>query len=109
GLYSQCYEMGFDLARKAERALQHELGDPQLNFIGNSHLAGKEGLLAGEDLPGKNLRFDRDSNRLVGRANSVGIGDRMTVMLARAERLTQRLDFSFARWGWEEDTVARAR
>lgn len=68
-----------------------------------------EGLLAGEDLPGKNLRFDRDRNRLVGRANSVGIGDRMTVMLARAERLTQRLDFSFVRWGWEEDTVARAR
>ena len=68
-----------------------------------------EGLLASEDLPGESLRFDRDRNRLVGRASNIGIGDRMTVMLARAERLTQRLDFSFVRWDWEDGTVARAR
>ena len=28
GLYSRCFTLAFDTARKAERALQHELGDP---------------------------------------------------------------------------------
>ena len=50
GLYSQCFQLAFDFARKAERALQHELGDPQLSYLQFGHLAGKEGLLAGERL-----------------------------------------------------------
>src|SRR5262249_53382542 len=37
-------------ARKAERALQHELGDPDATFLQYGYLAGKEGLLAGEKL-----------------------------------------------------------
>ena len=28
GLYCQCFQFAFDIAKKAERALQHELGDP---------------------------------------------------------------------------------
>lgn len=50
GLYVQCFQFAFDIAKKAERALQHELGDPQLNFIQFNYLAGKEGFLAGEKL-----------------------------------------------------------
>jgi hypothetical protein len=50
GLYAQCFQFAFDIARKAERALQHELGDPNLNFVQFGYLAGKEGLLAGEKL-----------------------------------------------------------
>lgn len=50
GLYRQSYELAFDLAKKAERALQHELGDNALSFVGFGHLAGKEGMLAGEKL-----------------------------------------------------------
>lgn len=50
GLYGQCYELAFDVAKKAERALQHELGDPGLSYLRSDHLAGKEGLLAGEKL-----------------------------------------------------------
>jgi hypothetical protein len=38
------------VAKKAERALQHELGDPSLNFLQFGYLAGNEGLLAGEKL-----------------------------------------------------------
>jgi hypothetical protein len=38
------------MARKAERALQHELGDLQLSYVQFGYLAGKEGLLAGERL-----------------------------------------------------------
>jgi len=37
-----------ETARKAERALRNELGDPSLTFVAPSHLAGTEGLLAGE-------------------------------------------------------------
>jgi Tc toxin complex TcA C-terminal TcB-binding domain len=50
GLYSQCFQFAFDIARKAERALQHELGNPELNYLQFGYLAGKEGLLAGEKL-----------------------------------------------------------
>ncbi|HEX7445320.1 MAG TPA: hypothetical protein VF300_02930, partial [Methanothrix sp.] len=50
GLYSQCFQFAFDIAKKAERDLQQELGDPQLSFIQFNYLDGKEGLLAGEKL-----------------------------------------------------------
>ncbi|WP_199296721.1 hypothetical protein [Leptolyngbya sp. FACHB-711] len=50
GLYAQCFQFAFDIARKAERALQHELGNPELSYLQFSYLAGKEGLLAGEKL-----------------------------------------------------------
>jgi hypothetical protein len=50
GLYSQSFQFAFDVARKAERALQHELGKPDLSYLQFGYLAGKEGLLAGEKL-----------------------------------------------------------
>jgi hypothetical protein len=50
GLYAQCFQFAFDIARKAERALQHELGNTELSFLQFGYLAGKEGLLAGEKL-----------------------------------------------------------
>jgi hypothetical protein len=50
GLYSQCFQFAFDIARKAERALQHELGNPELSYLQFGYLAGKEGLLAGDKL-----------------------------------------------------------
>jgi Tc toxin complex TcA C-terminal TcB-binding domain len=50
GLYGQVFQFAFDVARKAERALQHELGDPNLSFLQFGYLSGKEGLLAGEKL-----------------------------------------------------------
>jgi hypothetical protein len=50
GLYGQCFQFAFDVAKKAERALQHELGNPDVSFLQFGYLAGKEGLLAGEKL-----------------------------------------------------------
>lgn len=50
GLYSQSFQFAFDIAKKAERALQHELGNPRLSYLQFGYLAGKEGLLAGEKL-----------------------------------------------------------
>ena len=50
GLYGQAFQFAFDIAKKAERALQHELGNPSLGFLQFGYLAGKEGLLAGEKL-----------------------------------------------------------
>ena len=49
-LYGQCFQFAFDIAKKAERALQHELGNPELSYLQFGYLAGKEGLLAGEKL-----------------------------------------------------------
>ncbi len=50
GLHAEAFKLAFDVAKKAERALQHELGDPQATFIQPGYLAGREGLLAGESL-----------------------------------------------------------
>lgn len=50
GLYGQCFQFAFDVAKKAERALQREIGDPSLTYLQTGYLAGKEGLLAGEQL-----------------------------------------------------------
>jgi hypothetical protein len=50
GLYGQCFQFAFDVAKKAERALQHELGDPTQSFLQFGYQGGKEGLLAGEKL-----------------------------------------------------------
>jgi len=50
GLYGQCFQFAFDIAKKAERALQHELGNPNLSYLQFGYLSGKEGLLAGEKL-----------------------------------------------------------
>ncbi|CAA6807459.1 MAG: Insecticidal toxin complex protein TccB1 [uncultured Thiotrichaceae bacterium] len=49
-LYGQCFQFAFDIAKKAERALQHELGKPDLSYLQFGYLSGKEGLLAGEKL-----------------------------------------------------------
>lgn len=51
GLYNQSFQFAFDLARKAERAWRHELGEtggPDLIQLG--YMSGKEGLMAGERL-----------------------------------------------------------
>ncbi|MBC7822247.1 MAG: insecticidal toxin protein, partial [Planctomycetaceae bacterium] len=50
GLYAQVFQFAFDIAKKAERALQHELGNPDLSYLQFGYLAGKEGLFAGEKL-----------------------------------------------------------
>ena len=49
-LYANSFQLAFEVAKKAERALQNELGDPSLSYIGFSYLDGIEGLLAGEKL-----------------------------------------------------------
>lgn len=50
GLYGRCFQLAFDIGRKAERALQRELGDPQASYLEFGYLGGREGLLAGERL-----------------------------------------------------------
>jgi Tc toxin complex TcA C-terminal TcB-binding domain len=49
-LYANAFQLAFEVAKKAERALQNELGDPTVTFIGFNYLDGNEGLLAGEKL-----------------------------------------------------------
>jgi Tc toxin complex TcA C-terminal TcB-binding domain len=49
-LYNQCFQLAFEVAKKAERALQNELGDPSQSYIQFTYLDGTEGLLAGEKL-----------------------------------------------------------
>lgn len=50
GMHAQCFQFAFEVAKKAERALQHELGDTSRSFLQVGYLSGKQGLLAGEKL-----------------------------------------------------------
>ena len=49
-LHAKAFQFAFDIAKKAEKAVQYELGDTDLRFVQNSYLAGREGLFAGEKL-----------------------------------------------------------
>jgi hypothetical protein len=49
-LYSQSFQLALDVAKKAERALQHEIGDPTLSYVQTGYLSGQQTLLAGEKL-----------------------------------------------------------
>jgi hypothetical protein len=49
-LYANAFQLAFGVAKKAERALQNELGNPSLSYIQFNYLDGNEGLLAGEKL-----------------------------------------------------------
>jgi hypothetical protein len=49
-LYAKAFQLAFAIAKKAERALQNELGDSSLTYIQFNYLDGNEGLLAGEKL-----------------------------------------------------------
>lgn len=50
GLYTQCFQLALEAARKAERALQAELGDRDLTFLRHDYHSGPDQLLAGEKL-----------------------------------------------------------
>jgi peptidoglycan hydrolase-like protein with peptidoglycan-binding domain len=50
-VYFQCYQLAYDMAKRAERSLQFELGRPDASFIQFGYWDGlKKGLLAGERL-----------------------------------------------------------
>ncbi|MCA3774942.1 MAG: hypothetical protein IN818_08125 [Cutibacterium sp.] len=49
GVYMRSYQLAYDLAKRAERAYQHELGLERSDFIRQGHWDGlKKGLLAGD-------------------------------------------------------------
>ncbi|WP_424985131.1 neuraminidase-like domain-containing protein [Microbulbifer sp. S227A] len=51
GLYFQTYQLAYDLAKRAERAFQHELADGTASFVDFGHWTGlRKGLMAGERL-----------------------------------------------------------
>ena len=60
GLYSNAFQLAFSVAKKAEQALQQELGQPDLSYIQSNYLDGIEGLLAGEKLLFDVKRMDMD-------------------------------------------------
>lgn len=56
GLYFSAYQLAYDLAKKAERAYQFELGEPSSSFVQFGHWDSmRKGLLSGERLS-QNLR-----------------------------------------------------
>jgi hypothetical protein len=49
-LHVSAFQLAFEVAKKAERALQNELGDDSLTYIQYNYLDGTEGLFAGASL-----------------------------------------------------------
>ena len=50
GLHAKCFQFAYDIAKRAERAFQYELGSPDASYLKTGYLAGREGLFAGEKL-----------------------------------------------------------
>lgn len=66
GLHNRAFQLAVDVARKAERAFQHEIGDYGARFIDGGYQTGREGLLAGERLLSDIRRLEsafHDQNR----------------------------------------------
>ncbi len=67
GLYFQSYQLAYDLAKRAERALQHELSSPDASYISFGYWDSlRKGLLSGERLQLDLRRMDaayREQNR----------------------------------------------
>lgn len=49
-LHVKAFQLAFEVAKKAERTLQNDFGDPSLTHLQFNYLDGTEGLLAGEKL-----------------------------------------------------------
>jgi len=49
-LHAKAFQLAFDVAKRAEKAWHHELGDDARTFVRGGYLAGKEGLFAGDRL-----------------------------------------------------------
>jgi hypothetical protein len=65
GLYANAFQLAFSVAKKAEQALQQELGKPELSYIQTNYLDGMEGgLLAGEKLLFDVKRMEMDYHDL---------------------------------------------
>jgi hypothetical protein len=64
GLYSNAFQLAFSMARKAEQALQEELGNAHLSYVQSNYLDGMEGLLAGEKLLFDVKRMEMDYHDL---------------------------------------------
>ena len=66
-LYFQAYELAYDMAKRAEKAYQHELADPDASFIRFGYWDSlKRGLLAGDRLANDLRRMESawyESNR----------------------------------------------
>ena len=62
-----------------------------------------DGLVPMAAIPIATPRYDRGRNRLIthGKQPNIGIGDQLRVTLARADRLTQQIEFAFLGWHWE--------
>ncbi|MDE1674625.1 toxin [Nocardia gipuzkoensis] len=99
GLYAQCFQFAFDAAKKAERALQHELGDTSLTYLQFGYLAGKEGLLAGErlylDLKRMEMAYlelNRREYELTKHVSLVQLDPQALIQLRETGRCTIRLN-----------------
>jgi hypothetical protein len=65
GLYANAFQLAFSVAKKAEQALQQELGKPDLSYIQSNYLDGMEGgLLAGEKMLFDVRRMEMDYHDL---------------------------------------------
>ncbi|OLR93853.1 Tc toxin subunit A-related protein [Actinokineospora bangkokensis] len=98
GLHTRGFQFAFDLARKAERALQHELGDPGLTVLDHGYLEGREGLLAAErlllDLKRMELAYHENNRReheLTKHVSLLAVDPVAVLRLRRTGRCSVRL------------------
>jgi hypothetical protein len=64
GLCANAFQLALSVAKKAERALQHELGDDSVSYIQDNYQDGRDGLLAGEKMLYDVKRMEMDYHDL---------------------------------------------
>ncbi len=112
-VYFQSYKLAFDMARRAERALQFELGRPDLSFIEFGYWDSlKKGLLSGErlanDLRRMEVAYLEQNGRELELTKHVSLAQVDPAALVRL-RATGETDVTLPEWLFDMDRLGDVR
>jgi hypothetical protein len=89
-LHAKAFQLAYDVAKKAETAWHHELGNSDRTFIQGGYLAGKEGLFAGDrlhfDLKQMELAYLEENSREYEITKQVSLAEWFPIQLIALRR-----------------------
>lgn len=112
-VYFQAYKLAFDMARRAQRAMQFELGRPDLSFIEFGYWDSlKKGLLSGEklgnDIHRMEVAYFEQNNRELELTKHVSVAQVDPLALVRLQ-VTGETDLVLPEWLFDMDRLGDYR
>jgi peptidoglycan hydrolase-like protein with peptidoglycan-binding domain len=112
-VYFQAYKLAFDMARRAQRAMQFELGRPDLTFIEFGYWDSlKKGLLSGEklgnDIHRMEVAYFEQNGRELELTKHVSVAQVDPAALIRLQ-MTGETDVSLPEWLYDMDRLGDYR